>query len=151
FLRFVAKAALNAVGGGVAGDFAVEVLPAVAKDVLKRGGKERSPEQLREDLEAAAALSPEEAARAARQVAAEVAAGCPDAVLLSPESSLSQVPATIRRSPSCLAGPGGFTISLCLRRPDDVLPFLPARLPHFRPGARPPGVGDWELVELLGV
>src|SRR5262249_3031875 len=29
--------------------------------------------------------------------------------------------------------------------------FLPRRLPRFKPGERPAGIGDWELVELLGV
>ena len=32
-----------------------------------------------------------------------------------------------------------------------VLPLLPRRMSRFWPGARPSGVGDWELVELLGV
>jgi len=29
--------------------------------------------------------------------------------------------------------------------------FLPTRWPRFQPGDRPSGVGDWELVELLGI
>src|SRR5437016_4362749 len=41
--------------------------------------------------------------------------------------------------------------ALALDRPEDLLPFLPPRLPRFKPGDQPPGVGDWELVELLGV
>jgi uncharacterized membrane protein YeiH len=32
-LRFLAKAALNAVGGGVLGDFVVDVPPAMAQDI----------------------------------------------------------------------------------------------------------------------
>src|SRR6202043_3878143 len=35
--------------------------------------------------------------------------------------------------------------------PQDLLPLLPARLPRFRPGDQPAGIGDWELVELLGM
>src|SRR5262249_8586254 len=35
--------------------------------------------------------------------------------------------------------------------PGQLLALLPRRLPRFRPGDRPPGAGDWELVELLGV
>src|SRR5438445_107999 len=62
FLKFVAKAVLNAVGGGVAGDFAVEVLPEVARDVWRRGAKESSPEAVRAEVEALAALPPESAA-----------------------------------------------------------------------------------------
>ena len=151
FLRFVAKATLNAFGGGVAGDFAVEVLPDVAKEVLKLCGKNQPPEKLCADMEALADLPPDEAAQAARQIAREVAAGQPEAVLLSLESYLTQVPASIRRSQSYLAEQPAFSISLALRRPEDVLPFLPPRVPRFRPGDRPPGVGDWELVEMLGM
>ena len=151
FLRFVAKAVLNAFSGGVAGDFAVEVLPEVARGVMRLYGKEQPPEALRGDLEAVAELPPDEAARAARQIARELADGHPEVVLLTLESYLSQVPASIRRSQSCLDAPPELNISLCLRRPEDVLPFLPPRVPHFRPGDRPPGVGDWELVEMLGM
>ena len=127
FLRFVAKATLNAFGGGVAGEFAVKVLPDVAKEVLKLCGKNQPPEKLCADMEALAELPPDEAAQAARQIAREVAAGQPEAVLLSLESYLTQVPASIRRSQSCLAEQPSFSISLCLRRPEDVLPFLPPR------------------------
>ena len=31
------------------------------------------------------------------------------------------------------------------------MPLLPPALPRFKPGNRPPGIGDWQLVELLGV
>src|SRR6266550_4246429 len=47
FLKFVAKAVLNAIGGGGDGDFAVEVLPEVARDVWRRGPKEGSPKAVR--------------------------------------------------------------------------------------------------------
>jgi formylglycine-generating enzyme required for sulfatase activity/serine/threonine protein kinase len=163
FLRFVAKATLNALSGGVAGDFAVEVLPDIARGVWKRCGKNQSPEQLRKDLEAIANLPPDEAAQLARRVAAEEAAGHSEAILLTLESYLTQVPAAIRQSQSCAGGPAdpadpagpnsrnSLNISLCLRRPEDLIPLLPSRIPHFRPGDRPPGVGDWELVELLGM
>src|SRR6516162_3065754 len=50
-LKFVAKAFLNAVGGGVAGDFAVEVVPDLARDVWKWWGKGRPEEQLREEVQ----------------------------------------------------------------------------------------------------
>jgi formylglycine-generating enzyme required for sulfatase activity len=151
FLRFVAKAVLNAFSGGVAGDFAVEVLPEVARGVLKRYGKDLPPDKLFSDMEAAADLPPDEAARAAREIARELANGYSEAVMISLESYLTQVPASIRRSQSCLDERPNLNISICLRRPEDVLPFLPPRVPHFRPGDRPPGVGDWELVEMLGM
>src|SRR5947207_13745750 len=77
FLKFVAKAVLNAVGGGVAGDFVVEVLPEVARDVWRRGANESSPEAVRAEVEALATLPRDAAARYAEAVAAEVAAGRP--------------------------------------------------------------------------
>src|SRR5881227_3383516 len=92
FLKFLAKAVLNAVGGGVAGDFAVEVLPEVARDVWRRGAKEGSPEAVRAEVEALAALHPDDAARHAEAVAAEVAAGRPKAVQDALAAYLSHVP-----------------------------------------------------------
>ena len=65
---------------------------------------------------------------------------------------LTQVPAAMRRSLRRDADPSGKTVpaTLAIRRPDDLLPLLPSRLPRFKPGDRPlPGV-DRELVELLG-
>src|SRR5436305_10081060 len=41
--------------------------------------------------------------------------------------------------------PGGRS----MKRPQDLLPFLPAAMPRFKPGDRPLAA-DWELVELLG-
>src|SRR5207247_4162418 len=38
-----------------------------------------------------------------------------------------------------------------LSRAEHLLPMLPRNLPHFKVGDRPAGVGNWELVELLGV
>src|SRR5438132_1461592 len=47
---------------------------------------------------------------------------------------------------------GGLPLGgLVLERVEDVAPLLPAALPRFKPGDRPPGLGDWELEELLGV
>src|SRR4051794_29543911 len=51
-LRLLAKASLNAFGGGVAGDFAVEVMPAIARDVWGWWSKERDVGQLRHEIEA---------------------------------------------------------------------------------------------------
>src|SRR5437588_618425 len=45
----------------------------------------------------------------------------------------------------------GVPVTFSLKRPEDLLQFLPRRLPRFAPGDRPAGLGDWELVELLGV
>jgi formylglycine-generating enzyme required for sulfatase activity len=152
-LRFVAKASLNALGGGVAGDFAVEVLPDLARDVWRWWGAGKPPEQLRDEAQAVAALPDAEARAAAEQVAEEEAAGQPTEVRRRLADYLAQVPAAIRQSQRRPADPSGRTLVAGLRLdgPADVLPLLPVRLPRFRPGDRPAGVGDWELEELLGV
>jgi serine/threonine protein kinase len=153
FLRFVAKAALNAVGGGVAGDFAVEVLPDVARDVWEWWGKNTPQEQLREELQQVAQLSVAEAQRQAEQVVAEEASGRPNVERGALVAYLSQVPASIRQSQRRLSDPTGRTVTsgLLLDRSESLVPLLPAKLPRFKPGERPPGIGDWQLEELLGV
>src|SRR5947209_2139119 len=72
-IKFFVKASLNAVGGGVAGDFAVEVLPGIARDVWNWWGKNRSEAQRRADLEALVALPPADLASAVDQAMKEVA------------------------------------------------------------------------------
>src|SRR4029077_9767692 len=42
-------------------------------------------------------------------------------------------------------------LMLSLRKPEDLLLFLPAPLPRFQPGERPPGIRARELVDLLGI
>lgn len=152
-LRFVAKAALNHVGFGVGGDFAVEVLPELVKTAWGWWNKGKTAQQLRDDLQAVAALSP---AEACQQAAAAVALEAPDADLamrLQLTTYLEQVPGAIRRSQTRPNDPSGRTVSsrLALTRPEDLIVLLPQRVPKFKAGDRPPGVGDWELVELLGV
>jgi formylglycine-generating enzyme required for sulfatase activity len=153
FLRFVAKAALNAVGFGVAGDFAVDVLPDMARDVWAWWGKDTPPEQLRQEVQALAQLPDPEAARQATQAVAEAAADQPEPVRRALTLYLSLVPDAIRCSQRRPADVSGRTVAadFPLRQANDLLPLLPARLPHFKAGDHPPGIGDWELVELLGV
>jgi formylglycine-generating enzyme required for sulfatase activity len=66
---------------------------------------------------------------------------------------LRQTPSMVRRTLRRPSDPQGVSVyaGISLRRADDLLPFMPTRMPRFFAGARPlPGV-DWELVELLGV
>jgi hypothetical protein len=152
FLRFVAKAALNHVGFGVGGDFAVEVLPEIARAVWGWWGQGRSDAQLRCELQEVALLSPVEVKSQTAQVAAEVAAQHPEK---QQELAiyLSLIPSAIRRSLRRPSDPTGTTIpdTLPLSRHDHLMPFLPLRPPHFQPGVRPIPNIDLELVELLGV
>jgi formylglycine-generating enzyme required for sulfatase activity len=64
---------------------------------------------------------------------------------------LRQVPAAVRRSLRRLSDPPGQSLPARwnLTQADDLLPLLPARSPTFDIGQRLPGIGNWELVELL--
>lgn len=78
---------------------------------------------------------------------------------LSPETSrciasyLILVPATVRQALKRMTDPAGTSVSerLVPQGGQDLLRFLPVRIPVFRIGDKPlPGV-DWKLVELLGI
>ncbi|HTU22058.1 MAG TPA: bifunctional serine/threonine-protein kinase/formylglycine-generating enzyme family protein [Gemmataceae bacterium] len=152
-MKFVAKAALNVAGFGVAGDLAVEVLPDVARDVWEWWGKNKNPGELQAEVKEVAQLSPADARQQAEQIVAAEAAGQPKDVQKALTAYLAQVPAAIRQSQRCPADPSGRTLllGLSLAKSDDVLSLLPARMPRYQPGDRPGGIGDWELEELLGV
>src|SRR5439155_25185642 len=64
-----------------------------------------------------------------------------------------QGPAAVRKTLRRPADPAGVTVppNLHLQGPEALVPMLPTRLPRFRVGDRPSGIGDWELEELLGV
>jgi formylglycine-generating enzyme required for sulfatase activity len=152
-LKFVAKAALNVAGFGVAGELAVDVLPDVARDVWDWWGRDKKPAQLQAEIKEMAQLTPAEARQQAEAVVAAEAAGQPEAVRKALTLYLAQVPVAIRQSQRCPADPSGKTLlfGLSLVKSDDVLHLLPAQMPRFQPGDRPQGIGDWELDELLGV
>ncbi len=151
-LKFIAKALLNAVGVGLLGDVVVDVLPDVAEDVWKWWNKGRPPAALEKEVEALAQMPDAELREQAEQIAAEEAGNRPAPLRRELADYLAQVPDAIRRSRRSPADPSGRTVApgRAPRRPADLLPFLPTRLPRFRPGDRP-GVGDWQLETLLGV
>jgi hypothetical protein len=153
FLRFVAKAVLDEAGFGLAGEFAVEVLPEIVKDVWKWWSKDRTEEQRREDVQAVAALSPAKAREEAREAVAEESDGRSEEGRQLATVYLKLIPESIRRSQSRPEDPIGKTVSprQPLNKPEDLKALLPPRLPWFRPGQRPlPGV-DLKLVKLLGL
>jgi formylglycine-generating enzyme required for sulfatase activity len=125
----------------------------LAWDVWSNYQGEQKDAELRAELQALAQAKPAEARKVAEEVTREVAGDQPADLQLALTSYLTQVPATVRQSFRRSADPDGTTVpaTLALKKPEDLLPFLPTRLPRFKPGDCPPGVGDWELVELLGV
>jgi formylglycine-generating enzyme required for sulfatase activity len=151
-LHVFAKAASNAIGGEVAGDVVVEVLPDVARDVWDRWGKGRPEAELRDEIQEVARLSPEQAREQASLVLTEEASGVGEPVLKLVRALVARVPATMQASQRSITDPTGRTVrpSFRLREPRDLLALLPERLPRFTEGQELPGY-DRRLVELLGV
>jgi serine/threonine protein kinase len=125
----------------------------VAENAYQRLREAQQDEQLRVLVEEAAAASPAEIKAVAESVAQELAGDQPEQVRHGLAAYLAGVPAAVRQSLRRPADPAGLTLplSFALKRPEDLLPILPRRPPRFAPGDRPAGLGDWELVELLGV
>jgi serine/threonine protein kinase len=125
----------------------------VAKEALERFRRYAYEADLRDSLEAAVQAGIQEVKDEARAAARDACAGQPPEIELAVADYLVTIPSLVRQSFKRPADALGLTVplSLALDRPEDLLPFLPSRLPRFRPGDCPSGVGDWELVELLGV
>jgi serine/threonine protein kinase len=147
--KALCKKGLRALAGVVPlGDSLYDIAEATLEDLRRQ-----REDEARAALAEAAAASPAEAARAADDVVRQVAADQPEQVRRTLREYLAQVPATVRQSLRRAADPSGRTVpdTLALRRAEDLLPFLPVRLPRFRCGEAVPGQPDWRLVELLGV
>lgn len=152
-LRAVGKAAANFFGGGFAGDVMFEVLPDVANGAWKWWHGERDAEQRRQDLAAVALASPNDVKAEVQGIVLEVAGDKPPAVQKELEIYLSLLPGQVRKSLRRPSDPQGVTVTheLSPSKADDLLAFLPSKLPRYKPGEQPlPGV-DWQLDELLGV
>src|SRR5262249_13201376 len=129
FLRFVAKAALNAVGVGMAGELAVEVLPDVARDVWRWWAKDAPQPELRQEVEAVAQLPSAQVHQLALEAVAAEAADKPEAVRQSLAGFLEMIPLSIRQSLRRPEDPSGCTVAanFALHSPNDVQRLLPAR------------------------
>jgi serine/threonine protein kinase len=86
-------------------------------------------------------------------VVLEVAAQEPPEVRAALADYLTQVPSVVRRTLSRPSDPRGHTVpnTRSLQTPEDLLPFLPPRLPRFRAGDQPLAGTNWVLQDLLGV
>jgi serine/threonine protein kinase len=128
-----------------------EVALDIAIDTYEEYRRDHTEADLRAELEKVAQAGQAEVRHAAEAVAALEAADQSAEVRQALAAYLAQLPVSIRQSLRRPADPGGITVpaGLPLRKPDDLLPFLPTGLPRFKPGDRPLAA-DWELVELLG-
>ena len=93
-----------------------------------------------------------EAPLLAAEIVADVAAEQPEAIRQFVTGYLTMVPAAARAALRRLSDPSGTFVppDLVVRSAHQLVPFLPSRLPRFKPGDRPPGL-SWELERLLGV
>jgi hypothetical protein len=149
-LWFIGKALLSAAGGAVIGeaaDFLIDVVPDMVRDVWDWWNDGRDEAEKQAELEFLARAPERELRLAAEEVARVLAVDRPAVVREVLIVYLTQVPAAVRQT--MRRHGGGRTPRL--RRAEDLLPLLPARLPRFKQGDRPlPGTGH-VLVELLGV
>jgi serine/threonine protein kinase len=136
----------------LAGEPLGERLVDVAGKTLVDWGKRRSGREQEAELEALARSGVGDLRREAGELAERLVPGPAGRERQALLGYLLQVPSAVRQGLRRPSDPSGKTLptGLRLRRPEDLLAFLPARLPRFQPGDRPPGRGDWELVELLG-
>src|SRR4051794_17989524 len=119
-----------------------DVVYDVARDACERLREHQLEAEVRELIQEAVQASGEEGKQEAAAVVQEVAGAQPEALRLKLVSYLEQVPAAIRQSLKRPADPSGRSVpvSFSVRKPEDLLQFLPVRLPRFRPGDRPSGI-----------
>jgi hypothetical protein len=146
-VRHGARFLLNlAPGGNVIYDIAADTW-----EEYRCGGQEA--DAARAELQELAQAPAHQVQQVIARTVGEVAAKQPAAVQEALGAYLAQVPATIRRSLRRPSDPSASTMppKQTVREAEDLVQFLPARMPRFKPGDRPlPGV-DWELEELAGI
>src|SRR5262245_591800 len=153
-LKYIGKAVLkNALSLLTGGAPALDVLFQVAKDVMSDWKKPSADQERREELQAVAQAAARELREQVSQVVADLAADQSEQVRQALADYLLPVPAVVRPYLRRPADTIGVTVPahLPLQKAEDLVPCLPTRLPRFHRGDRPPGIGDWELLELLGL
>ena len=125
----------------------------IANAAMADWKKQKADEERRAELQAVAQAAAQEIRGQVSEIVADLAAGESAQVRQALADYLIQVPAVVRQSFRRPADPIGLTVPahLPLRKAEDLVPFLPTRLPRFHQGDRPTGIGDWELLELLGL
>ena len=140
------KGVVNAFSLGVGGDILTD-----AWDLWQQSSNEK---QRAADVQALAAASPVEVAATAAEIVQTEGVRLSDTDKQIVTDYLQQVPAMIHQSQRRPADPEGKTIlpGTTFKKPEDLLRLLPPQPqpPRFKPRDRPKGIGDWELVDLLG-
>jgi serine/threonine protein kinase len=130
-----------------------EALSDIAGDAYEDWRQRKQDPERRAEVQALAQATAEEVRQQVDRVVQEVAADQSAETRQALTAYLRQVPVTLRQSLRRPSDPTGTTVppGLALNKPEDLLRLLPANMPRFQPGDRPAGIGDWELVELLGI
>ncbi len=142
----VLKAAVRAIPFG-------EAISDLAHDVYTEWSKEKKADERRAELQAVAQAAAGEVRAQIQEIVQEIAGNQPTEIQETIKSYLHQVPSAIHQSLRRPSDPTGTTLppSLQVLKEEDLIPFLPAKLPRFKPGDRPLHGVDWELTDLLGV
>jgi hypothetical protein len=144
FVKNVGNFASGLVGVPIAGD--------IVLDAWDNWQKETDDKKRKAELEGYARKAIQEVLPEALAAVLEEAGAIPQPAQQLLVDYLCQVPASIRRSLRRPADETGTTVppERALRSANDLLPFLPAKLPRFRPGDQPLPNSDLQLVDLLG-
>ena len=129
-----------------------DILHDVARVAFDLTHKKLPGPDLRQAVGDAAAVAPHEFERRVGDLIAELTQT--HAVPKGPLADyLRAFPPTVRQALRRPSDPEGRTVpeKFVLYKSDDVLPFLPPRLPRFKPGDRPAGLDNWTLAELRGL
>jgi formylglycine-generating enzyme required for sulfatase activity len=123
----------------------------ISRDTLTRAGAELTAADLRGALHQLASAETAVYTEVLRQTAASLA-GSDSTIREALRDYLRYWPSTIRQALRRPADPSGRAVpaSLVFDDPLDLLKFLPARTPQFRPG-RLAGLEDWELTRYCGI
>src|SRR5262249_36872463 len=155
FLQSIGQAVLQCVKGGLpVGDFVLEVLPDVARVAWEKLEQSHlTGAALRLELETLARAAASDVHTCTQTLAHDLASDRPTSHRQALASFLAQVPLCLRRSLRRPPDTAGITLpeTLTPRKPNALVRLLPLRLPRFKPGDRPSGTDEWELVELLGL
>src|ERR1043165_7387926 len=132
------------VGVPIAGDIVV--------DAWDNWHKDGDMKQMLAEIEAYARQSVKEALAEAQKAVDAEAPNLAEDTRKQIIDYVSLVPASIRRSLRRPMDHTGLTVppGWALRKANDLLPFLPARLPRFKAGDQPLPHTDLELIELIG-
>ncbi len=129
-----------------------DVLHEVAKIAYDLAHKKLPGADLRTALADAASVETAEFERRIGELIADL-----DQTHTVPKKALAEymrvLPATVRQVLRRPSDPEGLSVpdGLDLYKPEDLLPYLPPRLPRFKVGDRPTGLDNWTLTELRGI